>query len=117
MNISMFAFVVAAFGQNMRIKHGRADVFSAKEFLEGQVLLGTRSDRWKNGLEYPAVPATLHLLLPAFQRFSLTDRSIDKPAEMAELKFPGWTLTFLLDRAFSQSPAEPLPLTWRTAVS
>ena len=76
----------------------------------------TPSGYGNHRLEYPAFSTALHLLLPALLRFSLTDRSIDEPAKMPELKFPSWTLPFLLYRAFSQTPAAPLFPTWGIAV-
>jgi hypothetical protein len=59
----------------------------------------------------------LHLLFPAFLRLSFTDRSIDEPAEMPELKFPGRTPASLLSRTFSHIPAAELRSTRRIVVS
>jgi hypothetical protein len=39
-------------------------------------------------LEYLALLAPLHLLVPAFLHLALADRPIDKPAKMPTLKFP-----------------------------
>ena len=85
---------------------------------ESKTVLRIRpSGHGEHGLEYPAFSTTSHLLLPALLRFSLTDRSIDEPTEMPELKFPGWTLALLLNRAFSQTPAALLLPACGVAVS
>ena len=51
--------------------------------------------------EYLALSAHLHLLVPVFMHFALTDRPIDKPAKLPTLKFPC--------RAISPHPIGTLP--------
>ena len=54
--------------------------------------------------EYLALSAYLHLLLPAFLNLPLTDRAVDKPAKVANLKFPCRTILFNLRGALPYHP-------------
>jgi hypothetical protein len=55
--------------------------------------------------EYLAFPAYFHFFGPAFLSFSLAYRTVDEPAEMSHMKFPGWTGLPGLGRAAANIPA------------
>jgi hypothetical protein len=55
--------------------------------------------------EYVAMPAQFHFFLPSLLHLALTDGAINKPAEVASLKFPCRTISLNLSRALSYHPA------------
>jgi hypothetical protein len=62
-------------------------------------------ERLKDAIENLAGAANFHLIIPTFVNAAVTDRTIDKPAQIAAFKFPGGTLFLLLRRAVFNSPA------------
>lgn len=54
--------------------------------------------------EYGALPTHAHLVLPAFFYFALTNRPIDKPAELATFEFPSRALSSDLQRTLLDYP-------------
>jgi hypothetical protein len=52
-----------------------------------------------------AFPAYFHFFGPAFLSLSLAYRTVDEPAEMSHMKFPGWTGLPGLGRAAANIPA------------
>lgn len=52
-----------------------------------------------------ALAADLHFFLPVLLGFALANGAIDEPAELACLKFPGWTVLFTVSRTFFDGPA------------
>ena len=61
--------------------------------------------RLKQVRKYFTSPANLHLLFPVLAYRALTNGSVDKPAEISGLKFPGRTLFPLVARTFFYNPA------------
>ncbi len=61
--------------------------------------------RLKQVRKYFTRQANLHLFFPVLAYRAFTNGSVDKPAEIAGLKFPGWTLFPLVARAFFYNPA------------
>ncbi len=54
--------------------------------------------------EYFALPAQFHFFLPGLLHLALTDRPIDEPAEVSDLKFPCRTVLLNLSSALSYHP-------------
>ena len=63
----------------------------------------------QNRSEYLASSAHLHLPVPAFLHFPLTDGPIDKPAKMPTLKFPRRAISPDLHGTFSYHPTGRVP--------
>ena len=61
--------------------------------------------RLKQVRKYFTRTANLHLLFPVLAYRALTNGSVDKPAEISGLKFPGRTLFPLVARTFFYNPA------------
>jgi len=61
--------------------------------------------RLKQVRKYFTSPANLHLLFPVLAYSALTNGSVDKPAEISGLKFPGRTLFPSVARTFFYNPA------------
>ncbi len=61
--------------------------------------------RLKQVRKYFTSPANLHLLFPVLAYRALTNGSVDKPAEISGLKFPGRTLFPSVARTFFYNPA------------
>jgi hypothetical protein len=61
--------------------------------------------RLKQVRKYFTSPANLHLLFPVLAYRALTNGSVDKPADISGLKFPGRTLFPLVARTFFYNPA------------
>jgi len=61
--------------------------------------------RLKQIRKYFTRPANLHLFFPVLAHRALTNGSVDKPAEISGLKFPGRTLFPLVTRTFFYNPA------------
>ena len=70
------------------------------KFIEKGVCL-----RLKQVRKYFTRTANLHLLFPVLAYRALTNGSVDKPAEISGLKFPGRTLFPLVARTFFYNPA------------
>ena len=61
--------------------------------------------RLKQVRKYFTRPANFHLLFPVLAYRALTNGSVDKPAEISGLKFPGRTSFPLVARTFFYNPA------------
>jgi len=69
--------------------------------------------RESHALKNLALPARLHLLLPASLRLSLADRSIDEPAETSKVEFPRRAASSCLQGTLLYHPAGSAFLTRR----
>ncbi len=61
--------------------------------------------RLKNARKYLTGAANFHLVFPVFVNLTFANRTIDKPAKVSALKFPGRTLFLLFGRTVFYSPA------------
>jgi len=65
---------------------------------------GPRGGQLKNSGEHLAGAADLHLVLPILVNAAVANRTIDKPAQVPALEFPGGTLLFLSGRTAFYAP-------------
>ena len=65
----------------------------------------------QHGSEHFALPAYLHLFLPVLLHLTLTDRPINKPAKVANLKFPCRAILLSLRGTLSYHPTGLVLLT------
>ena len=61
--------------------------------------------RLKGAFEHVTGTADFHFVVPVFVNVAIANRTVDKPAEVAALKFPGRTPLFLIGRTVFQFPA------------
>ena len=69
------------------------------------VALKIKGGRLKDPRKYLTGAANFHFVIPIFVNAAFANRTIDKPAKVSTLKFPGRTLFFLFGSTVFYSPA------------
>jgi hypothetical protein len=90
---------------NFQMSTFLSDSWNEADWERTALGLATFLSKRQHASEYVALSAQFHFLLPCLLLLALTDGTINKPAEVASLKFPCRTISLNLSRARSYHPA------------